>query len=362
MSTGQFKSVVVGCGDIAKTHLRYLKEMGQVHVAGVCDIDTGRLISTAERFGIDEKDNDFEALLKRVRPDVVHVLTPPTVAVPLALTAFRHACHVLVEKPMASTPDDAKRLVAAADEAGVSLAVDHSRLLHPSIMKARSLLEQGALGDLVAVDIVQGFTRARPVEGKPVPWSYTYPWGTYDNLMPHCLYYARAFAGDCEGLAVRAASRGRIPDSAFDELLVDMHGSVAQARILLTLATAPERNTVTLRGTRATVTVDTNLVTVIVTRDSNLPSMVAKSVHVVDPGWQLFRAAVGNVVDYARGRIRSYPDIRNTLHAFYAALRGEGPLPATGEDGLAVVEMMTAIRSQAEELLAEPARQEAGVT
>jgi predicted dehydrogenase len=362
MSRGQMKAVVVGCGEIAKTHLRYLKEMDQVSVAGICDTDIGRLISTADRFGIDEKDNDLEALLRRVRPDVVHVLTPPTVAVPVALTAFRHRCHVLVEKPMASTLEDARRLVAAADEAGVSLAVDHSRLLHPSIMKARAVLEEGALGDLVAVDIVQGFTRARPVEGKPVPWSYSYPWGTYDNLIPHCLYYARAFSGDCESLAVRASSRGRIPESAFDELVVDIQGSVAQARILLTLATAPERNTVTLRGTRATVTVDTNLVTVLVTRDSSLPSMVAKSVHVVDPGWQLFRAAAGNVMDYARGRIRSYPDIRNTLQAFYAALRGEGPMPASGEDGLAVVEMMTAIRIQAEELLSEPTPQEAGVT
>ena len=253
-------------------------------------------------------------------------------------------------------------MVAGADEAGVSLAVDHSRLLHPSILKARALLEEGTLGDLVSVDIVQGFTLARPVEGKPVPWSYTYPWGTYDNLIPHCLYYARAFAGECVSLAVRADSRGRIAESAFDELLVDMQGSMAQARVLLTLATAPERNTVTLRGTLATVTVDTNLVTVIVTRDSKLPSMVAKSVHVVDPGWQLFRAAVGNVVDFARGRIRSYPDIRNTLNSFYGALRGEGPMPATGEDGLAVVEMMTEIRSRAEALLGEPARQEAGVT
>ena len=362
MSAGQLKAVVVGCGEIAKIHLRYLKEMEQVHVAGVCDTDTGRLVSTAYRFGVQEKDNEFEALIKRVRPDVVHVLTPPTVAVPLALTAFRHGCHVLVEKPMASTPDDARRLVAAAEEAGVSLAVDHSRLLHPSIMKARALLEEGALGDLVAVDIVQGFTRVRPVEDKPVPWSYTYPWGTYDNLMPHCLYYARAFAGDCQSLAVGVTSRGRIPESAFDELLVDMKGSVAQARILLTLATAPERNTVTLRGTLGTVTVDTNLVTMIVTRDSSLPSMVAKSIHVVDPGWQLMRAAVGNVVDFARGRIRSYPDIRNTLHAFYAALRGEGPMPATGADGLAVVEMMASIRSQAEDLLGEPARQKVGVT
>jgi predicted dehydrogenase len=362
MSSGQLKAVVVGCGEIAKTHLRYLKQMDQVKVAGVCDTDIDRLISTAGRFGIDEKDIDYEALLRRVRPDVVHVLTPPAVAVPLALTAFRHRCHVLMEKPMASTVEDARRLVTAAGEAGVSLGVDHSRLLHPSIIKARALLEEGVLGDLVAVDIVQGFTRSHPVEGRPVPWSATYPWGTYDNLIPHCLYYARAFAGDCKSLIVGAVSQGRIPESAFDELLVNMKGSVAQVRILLTLATAPERNTVTLRGTLGTVTVDTNLITVIVTRDSTLPSMVAKSVHVVDPGWQLMRAAVGNVVDFARGRIRSYPDIRNTLQAFYAALRGEGPMPASGEDGLAVVEMMTAIRCQAEEHLGEPVRQEAGVT
>jgi len=227
--------------------------------------------------------------------------------------------------------------------------VDHSRLLHPGILRARRHLEEGTLGELVAVEIVQGFTRQSTVSGESrLPWSYAYPWGIYHNLIPHPLYYARAFAGDPAALAVRAWSRGLVPESAFDEMTIQFQGSRAQARILLTLCTAPERNTVTLRGTRATVIVDTNLVTTVLVRDRSLPSMVAKSAAVVDPGLQLIGSAVGNMAGYALGRIRSYPDIKNTLEAFYGSLEGRNAVPAGGEDGLAVVEMMESAQELAE--------------
>jgi predicted dehydrogenase len=167
-------------------------------------------------------------------------------------------------------------------------------------------------------------------------------------LMPHCLYYARAFAGDALDMVVRAWSEKRVPESAFDELLVDMQGSQARARITLTLSTRPERNTVTLRGTKATVVVDTNLVTTVLVRDRALPAMVAKSIAAADPAWQLLRCTLRNTLSYAVGAIRAYPDIRNTLRAFYGALQGHNPLPATGEDGLAVVEMMERVRRLAE--------------
>lgn len=352
----QYKVGVVGCGVIASTHLRYLKGIPEVLVSGLCDNDRGRLDRTADSFGIGSRFTDLREMIDKVHPEVVHVLTPPAASHGLALESLKAGMHVMVEKPMARTVAQARELVEAARLGGVTLGVDHSRLRHPCILRAREYLEKGVLGDLVAVEIVQGFTRQSKVGGESrVPWSYTYPWGIYHNLVPHPLYYARAFAGEPSRLSVRAWSRGLVPESAFDEMTIEFDGAQARARILLTLCTAPERNTVTLRGTRATVVVDTNLVTTVLVRDRALPSMVAKSAAVVDPGLQLIGSAASNTFGYALGRIRSYPDIKNTLESFYGALAGRNPLPAGGEDGLAVVEMMETAQQLAEsELGQEP--------
>src|SRR3989442_9282458 len=133
----------------------------------------------------------------------------------------------------------------------------------------------------------------------PPPWSYSYPWGIFHNLVPHGLYYAREFAGEPVKLVTSARSARRVPESAFDELLVTMDGTVARARIALSLATAPERNTLTLSGTKASVVADTNLLTAINGREGILPSPISRSVWVVDHPWQLVRCSEKNRTGYA---------------------------------------------------------------
>jgi len=200
MQGKRFSVGVAGCGVIAGTHLGYLRTIPGVTVTGICDTDEQRLNRTGERHGVAARFTSLETMLREARPDVVHVLTPPGPAVGLARTALDAGCHVMIEKPMGRTPEEAASLVETAARKGVMLAVDHSRLLHPGIIEARRRLADGDLGELVSVEIVQGFTRAfpvgRPPSGAPIPWSYTYPWGIFHNLIPHCLYYARAFAGD----------------------------------------------------------------------------------------------------------------------------------------------------------------------
>ena len=60
------------------------------------------------------------------------------------------------------------------------------------------------------------------------------------------------------------------------------------------------------------------------------------------------RLFLANTISYALGRIRSYPDIERTIGAFYGGLRGQNPMPATGEDGLEVVRLMETIQAMAE--------------
>ena len=72
------RSVLIGCGAIAREHLAALKELENADVIAVCDLSASRAEATAERFGIGRWYTDYEALLRASRPDVVHITTPPS--------------------------------------------------------------------------------------------------------------------------------------------------------------------------------------------------------------------------------------------------------------------------------------------
>jgi len=95
----------------------------------------------------------FSALTPALpRIDAVVVATPPSTHVAVALEAIESGKHVLVEKPLATTTSDARRLVNAATEAGVVLMVGHTFEYNPAVWKLRELVQSRELGELYYLD------------------------------------------------------------------------------------------------------------------------------------------------------------------------------------------------------------------
>jgi phthalate 4,5-cis-dihydrodiol dehydrogenase len=78
--------------------------------------------------------------------EAVYIATPTVLHTEHVLTAIRHGKHVLVEKPMAVTLDDAQRMIDAAEQRGVALMVGHSQSFEPPIRKIREIVRSGELG------------------------------------------------------------------------------------------------------------------------------------------------------------------------------------------------------------------------
>jgi predicted dehydrogenase len=97
---------------------------------------------------------DYEAMLQEVRPDVVSVCVPPAVhadiVVGCAKTDIPGAVHC--EKPMATTWADCRQMVDACDDAGIQLTINHQRRIGPVFRAAKSLLDDGAIGELQRVE------------------------------------------------------------------------------------------------------------------------------------------------------------------------------------------------------------------
>src|SRR5271156_6025202 len=92
--------VLIGCGAIAREHLSVLADLDNVEIVAVCDISPARAEAAAERFGIAKWYTSHLSLLADVRPDLVHITTPPTSHFPIAKDFLAAGLNVFCEKPM----------------------------------------------------------------------------------------------------------------------------------------------------------------------------------------------------------------------------------------------------------------------
>ena len=99
--------------------------------------------------------SDFRHLLKDSRIDAVAIATPVHTHYELALAALKAGKHVFVEKPLAPTADQVRRLIDEADKRNLILMVDHTFLYTPAVQKIRELVQEGALGDLYYYDSIR---------------------------------------------------------------------------------------------------------------------------------------------------------------------------------------------------------------
>jgi predicted dehydrogenase len=106
---------IIGCGVIAEEHLSILRRLEGVRVLGICDTDPEAARKTGAKFGISSTYSDVDRMLNEQKPDSVHIVTPPQSHCSLTETAIKAGCHVLVEKPMAVTADEARRMREVAE-------------------------------------------------------------------------------------------------------------------------------------------------------------------------------------------------------------------------------------------------------
>jgi len=139
------KVCVVGAGRWGKNHIRTLHSLGAL--AGVVETDKDRVDEFKQlypdvRFYANIKDalnDDFDGFT---------IVTPAETHYRLAEFLLENKKHVLVEKPLALTADEARQLKKLADKNGVNLMVGHVLLFHPAIRKTKELIEEGKIGKL----------------------------------------------------------------------------------------------------------------------------------------------------------------------------------------------------------------------
>jgi predicted dehydrogenase len=140
---------VVGYGYWGSKHMRVLSSMPGVHVT-IVEQDPERIAEARRSYPAAESAQRLDDVLQRV--DAVVVATPPSAHAEIALQALRHGRHALVEKPLATTVDDAQELVDSAAANGVHLMVGHTFEYNAAVWKLKEIIDAGELGRILYID------------------------------------------------------------------------------------------------------------------------------------------------------------------------------------------------------------------
>jgi predicted dehydrogenase len=140
---------VVGYGYWGSKHMRVLSSMPGVQVT-IVDQDVDRIAEAKRAYPAAEAARRLDEVLDRV--DAVVVATPPSAHATIALQALRHGRHALVEKPLATTVEDAQSMVDAAAANGVHLMAGHTFEYNAAVWKLKELIDSGELGRILYID------------------------------------------------------------------------------------------------------------------------------------------------------------------------------------------------------------------
>ncbi|RCW74848.1 Gfo/Idh/MocA family protein [Saliterribacillus persicus] len=160
----KLKVAVIGCGSIAiHRHLPEYDNHPDVEIVAVCDVLEERVQETALKYGAKAYTSYKEAI---VDPEVqaVSVCLPNYLHAPVTVFALENHKHVLCEKPMATSDEEAKSMIEAGGKSGKTLMIAHNQRFVPSHQKARDLIAEGALGKIYSFRTTFG-------HGGPEGWS-----------------------------------------------------------------------------------------------------------------------------------------------------------------------------------------------
>lgn len=144
---------LIGCGRIAQTHLEAIVSIPECKLQGVADVRKQAAKSVADQYGC-KAYTDYHQLFDENNVDAVVICTPPDSHAEIATLFLENGVHVLCEKPLALTSEDAKSMVDKAEESGSLLMMASKFRYVEDIIKAKGVVDSGILGEIVLFENV----------------------------------------------------------------------------------------------------------------------------------------------------------------------------------------------------------------
>ena len=311
---------VVGLGMMGRNHVRvYETAIEGVELVAVADPDPAALAATT--LGRDVRGyEDAERMFAEEELDLVSVVAPTSLHLPVALAALRGGANVLVEKPIAATREEALEMIAAAKAAGRMLTVGHIERFNPAIRELRRRIAAGELGRIFQISA----TRLGPFPAR------IRDVGVVVDLAPHDLDVMRYLVGS-EPIRLYGETERRIHtehEDLFTGIMKFANGVIGVLDI--NWLTPTKKRTLTVTGERGMYVVD------YITQDlvfyANPDALDTRgNPDAADDGAAVASVSEGEMI---RRVIHRREPLAVELEEFARAVRDGGPPPVDPRDAM----------------------------
>ena len=137
---------VIGAGIMGSMHAEAYSQNPCADLVAVCDIVAEKAEKVAKRFKAKAHYTDYEEMIEKEELDAVAVATPDFAHADPVIAALKAGLHVIVEKPLATTLEDADRIVEAVKQSGCWLMVNYGNRMRPQHRKVKQMIDDGELG------------------------------------------------------------------------------------------------------------------------------------------------------------------------------------------------------------------------
>jgi predicted dehydrogenase len=164
----KLRFALAGCGEVADKHAAAISALEECELAAVYDCGQKIAGDFAQRYAV-KAYSDYQKLLQESGADVVSICSPSCFHAAMGITAAGAGKHVLVEKPMALSLEDADALIKACASAGVKLGVVHQNRFTPAVLKLRKAMEEGLFGKVTHANATVRWNRSKEYYDRK-PW------------------------------------------------------------------------------------------------------------------------------------------------------------------------------------------------
>lgn len=347
---------IVGCGKIADSHVEQVRAVGKGAVVAVCDSEALMAEQLAVRFDIPSHYTDVARMLAEQSVDVVHIATPPDSHVALATLVLQAGCHVFLEKPVALTGAETRKILDAATQANRKICINYLYNFEAPSLELKEKLSAGALGSIVHVEATYGYDLAGDygvaVLSDAGHWVHRLPGKLFHNVLDHvvcklAMVLPRAPAQvTCLAFRARPAVGNPVIDALADELRFTLRVGDVTATAIVSAHVRPVGHMMRVYGRKDSVILDYVGRTMVPAPRQTQPSSIGRLGPAISQARSYAASARRNLGRFRRYEFHFFQGMRVLLDEFYTHIETGSAAPLSHEEILWSVDTIDAIVEQ----------------
>jgi predicted dehydrogenase len=352
------KIAIVGCGKIADAHAAVLQRIKGCEIVAVCDKEPLMAQQLSERFGVQQHFDSLPELLGEIRPDVVHVTTPPQSHYSIARLCLETGTHVYVEKPFTLDENEARELIALAGENRRKITAGHDDQFGHAARRMRALIRDGYLGgEPVHMESYYCYELGKSgyagaLLGDKRHWVRSLPGKLLHNIISHGIARIAEFVdGEAPEVIAHGFTSPALRSMGESEIIDELRVIISDrehttAYFTFSSQMRPALHQFRIFGPKNGLILDHDQETLIKLRGSRFTSYAEKFLPPVLFAGQYIDNLMTNVRTFLARDFHMKSGMKHLVESFYRSIFEDTPLPIPYRELLLTARIMDSIFSQ----------------